>query len=52
MGYKLTIHFSDGSAEEVDDVFETDLQHWMNLTLGWTVGKSGKKHFSWLGKIT
>ena len=24
MGYKLTIHFSDGSAEEVDDVFETE----------------------------
>lgn len=24
MGYKLTIHFSDGSSEEIDEIFETE----------------------------
>lgn len=24
MGYKLTIHFTDGSSEEVSDIFETE----------------------------
>ena len=24
MGYRLTIYFTDGSSEEVDDIFETE----------------------------
>ncbi len=42
MGYRLTIHFSDGSSEEVDEVFETEqdalaeLNIWMD---SWEAGK-------------
>lgn len=42
MGYKLTIHFSDGSSEEVDDIFETEqaaLDEFDTWLDGWEVGK-------------
>lgn len=39
MGYKLTIHFSDGHSEEVDEIFETEqdalneYQEWLDSWL-------------------
>ena len=42
MGYKLTIHVSDGSSEEVDDIFETEqaaLDEFDTWLDSWEVGK-------------
>lgn len=46
MSYRLTIHFSDGSSEEVDEVFETeqDAQNEFSLWLdSWEAGKETLK---------
>ena len=46
MSYRLTIHFSDGSSEEIDEVFETekDAQNEFSLWLdSWEVGKETLK---------
>ena len=42
MGYKLTIHFTDGSSEEVDEIFDTkqdaldEYDSWLD---SWGAGK-------------
>lgn len=42
MSYKLTIHFSDGSSEEVDETFETEqdaLDEYDSWLDSWGAGK-------------
>ena len=42
MGYKLTIYFSDGSTEEVDEIFETEeaaMEEYDSWLENWGMGK-------------
>lgn len=42
MGYKLTIYFSDGSSEEVDEIFETEqdaLDEYDSWLENWDAGR-------------
>ena len=46
MSYKLTIHFSDGSFEEVDEIFETEQDALNEYSLwldSWENGKEALK---------
>ena len=46
MSYRLTIHFSDGSSEEVDEVFETEqdaLNEYDSWLDSWESGKETLK---------
>lgn len=42
MAYKLTIYFSDGTSEEVDEVFETEedaMEEYDSWLANWGMGK-------------
>ena len=42
MGYKLTIYFTDGSSEEVDEIFETEeeaMDEYNSWLDSWGAGK-------------
>ena len=46
MGYKLTIYFSDGETEEIDEIFETEegaIEEYNTWLDGWETGKETLK---------